>query len=171
MKAIEVETAVADWFGSRQNLIVPNVSWGMFDYELDMLVITPSGYGIEVEIKVSASDLKADQKKRHGHHNPKIKELYFAVPHSLLKYENLVPAHAGILVVEELTYPDSNVRPVKEFRKPQQQNKYKFSDSDKYQIARLGTMRIWTLKQSLEKLARPPASVDSRGAAEEKAKE
>ena len=62
----EMEVALAHYLNMRVNLIVPNISWGMFIHECDLLVITPAGYMWEVEIKVSKQDLSRDSKKRIG---------------------------------------------------------------------------------------------------------
>ena len=84
MTAREVEIGVADKFNYRQNVIVPNVSWGIgLRYEADLVVLRPSGYAVEVEIKVNASDIKADLKKRHQHDSKLFRELWFAVPEEL----------------------------------------------------------------------------------------
>jgi len=45
MKTIEMEIAFARYFGIRQNLIIPNVSWGMDTHECDLFVLTPARYG------------------------------------------------------------------------------------------------------------------------------
>ena len=63
---LEMEIAVMRWLGIRQNLVVPNVSWGLLNYEADVVSLTPSGYATEVEIKVSKADLLADFKKGHS---------------------------------------------------------------------------------------------------------
>ena len=98
-----IEEALYRYFGPQQNIIVPNVYWGLgFSHELDMLVCTKRGYCTEVEIKVSKSDILADKKKRHGHNDERIKYLYFAVPKELEDYALLhIPEHAGLISIEE----------------------------------------------------------------------
>ena len=45
----QIECAVAECFGVRNNIIVPNVSWGFFaTHEADMIIINKSGYLTEV---------------------------------------------------------------------------------------------------------------------------
>lgn len=157
MKCLDVEIAVANLFDFRRHLIVPNVGRGMDLHECDILVVRKSGYAIEVEIKVSKSDLKKDQEKRHGHESNKIKELYFAVPEKLLSdaYQ-YVPSHAGIIAVndtpqgryasfERVAAINKNARPM--------------TEREMQNVARLGTMRIWGLKK---KLATAPASVRAK---------
>ncbi len=45
-KTLDIEIAVSSHFGIRQNTIVPNLFWGMFTYELDLLVLSKGGYAI-----------------------------------------------------------------------------------------------------------------------------
>lgn len=50
--------------GVRNNICVPNVSWGAgIGYEADLVIISKSGYATEYEIKRSYSDFIADFKK------------------------------------------------------------------------------------------------------------
>jgi len=160
IRCLDIEIAVSEHFNPRLNIMVPNVSWGFGLHECDMLVLTKSGHATEVEIKVSAADLKKDAKKWHGHASDKIEFLYFAVPETLLKYEAFIPSWAGILVVseaEEIRYTSSYSsgeprRICRVHRLPQRRLTYKFSENEMYRIARLGTMRIWTLKQKIKKM-------------------
>jgi len=99
--SLDIEIAVAKHFGWRQNVIVPNVHWGLgLHYEADLVVLRPSGWAIEIEIKISAADIRADLKKLRQHNSPLFRELYFAVPECLTENPN-IPAHAGILSVWE----------------------------------------------------------------------
>ena len=67
MTLFEIEEAVARYYDYRSHIIVPNVSWGWDIHECDLIVVRPSGYAIEIEIKRSRADIKADGDKRHGH--------------------------------------------------------------------------------------------------------
>jgi len=160
----EIECLVADFFKPRINLVVPNVSWGFHGHhECDLFVITKSGYAYEIEIKISKSDLLADQKKNHNHRSNYIRDLYFAIPEHLLPFTDAIPARAGILVIsaEPRTYYGRKKygsdwffkvgvhRPaVSNTRAP------KLTDKDRYCLARLGALRIWGLKKKLNKLKR-----------------
>lgn len=147
---LEMEIALAQYFGIRQNLIVPNVSWGMDTHECDLFILTPSGYGWEVEIKVSKADLIKDKEKRHGHNSGKIKYLYFAIPDYLEKYIFEIPLRAGVIVVR----PNKNYECgywCEKFRRPGANGNYKYTDSERLKIARLGALRIWGLKKKLLK--------------------
>jgi hypothetical protein len=142
---MDMEIAVANYFGVRVNLIVPNVSWGFWIHECDLLVVTKSGYCYEVEIKTSRSDLKADMRKRHGHNSKRIRRLYFAIPTELLDSIEFIPARAGILEVSVRT--KGAFASCKCIRYPETLPAQKLSDEERFQVARLGTMRIFPLKE------------------------
>lgn len=149
IKTIDIEVALAYYFDYRRNLIVPNVSWGLHTHECDMFIMSKSGYATEVEIKISRADLKKDSEKRHGHASNKIKQLYFAIPPHLLPDIEYIPERAGILIVyykEHALYPT-----VYKLRDAVTNNTYKYSPNEISKLARLGTLRIWSLKQKLIK--------------------
>ena len=100
---VEVERVVGNFFRPRQNIVIPNVSWGLFVHECDLFVLTKNGYGVEIEIKVSRADLINDKTKSHGHNNIKIKKLFFAIPERLNTPEIIIhiPERAGIIVVDK----------------------------------------------------------------------
>lgn len=138
-----MELWIARKLGYRENLIVINVSWGMGLHECDLLCMSKSGYLTEIEIKISLSDLKKDINKRHGHTSPMIKCLYFAIPFYMESNINLIPDRAGIFVVDEGGF-------VKKIRKPLINKKaLPLSEDKKFQLARLGAMRVWGLKSKI----------------------
>ena len=145
MKTIDMELALASYLDSLTNLIVPNVSWGMFGHECDLLVVSKSGYAWEVEIKISRADLTRDKKKAHGHRDHRIKFLYFAIPDHLESHIEHIPERAGIITVHD----NGHYHFCKTIRKPKQNGSYKFSDAEKLKIARLGSLRIWGLKRKV----------------------
>jgi len=151
---IEIEERVARYFNPRQCLIVPNISWGMNIHECDLLIVRKSGYGIEVEIKISRADLKKDGEKSHQHRDDRIRELYFAIPEYLQDSISLIPPHAGVIVVTRVyDYGDhvycKTIRPAEVNKKS-----VKFSQEEMFNIARLGTMRIWSLKKKIIEIKR-----------------
>ena len=166
MTTRQVEVAAMGHFNYRQNLIVPNVSWGAGLHECDLLVVRlASLYGVEVEIKVSAADLKKDKDKRHGHRHHKLRELWFAMPSALEPHLDHVPERAGILLFDwhEYTYDDYNKRTKtwervtdghfqpRVVRKAQvNTGAVKFTDSEVEKIKHLGCMRIHTLLRKTE---------------------
>jgi len=149
LTTLDMEIALSEYFNPRANLIVPNVHWGIFIHECDLLILTKAGYAYEVEIKVSKQDLIADKKKKHGHKDNRIKYLYFALPKSLEGEIEHVPEHAGIIIVERASYIKSTV-----LRNPVKQGGYKFTDKERYEIARLGALRIWTLKKKIQRMTK-----------------
>lgn len=158
----EMELALAQFLNPRVNLIVPNVSWGFFKHECDIISISKSGYATEYEIKISKADLLKDKKKEHKHEDHRIKALYFAIPAYMRDCIEHIPERAGVIIAEEYekrfqvngiptrknTLKFRLVRRAKESTNP-----YKFTDADKFQIARLGAMRIWGLKEKLVKVS------------------
>lgn len=68
---------------SRTDIIVPNLSWSLLPYELDMAIIQKNHYLTEIEIKRSFSDLKADFKKGHHHDAKKVYKFYYCIPLSI----------------------------------------------------------------------------------------
>lgn len=144
--ASEIEIILSNYIDIRRNLVVPNVSWGLSLHECDVLSMTHAGYLTEYEIKVSASDLKKDLEKRHGHKSDKIKFLYFVIPSRLAKYIEFIPERAGVLVVNskgkifKIADAKPNVRA------------QALTEKEKYELARLGALRIWGLKRKIENL-------------------
>jgi hypothetical protein len=117
------------------------VYWGLwFDYELDLLSVSSSNYGTEIEIKISKADLKKDLEKTHKHGDIRIRWLYFAGPEKLLNDMNeLVPKNAGIITVS-----DSYVCKIQ--RKPKQNKAaLPFTKEQIIGLLRLGNMRYWKM--------------------------
>ena len=157
MKTIDVEIAVMRYIGIRQNLVVPNVSWGISLnnqdlHECDILSLTKSGYATEVEIKVSKYDLLKDREKGHNHRHNHIARLFFAVPELLEDVALInIPDRAGLLVVRK-DRNDGKIY-VEQVRVCQRNMKaITWTDEDRYKLARLGTMRILGLKEKTRKL-------------------
>ena len=167
----DIELVVARHFNPRMNLIVPNVWWGWgLRHEADMLVLRPSGYLDEVEIKTTRADIKADLVKRHSHWEDKrIARVWFAVPFDLAACD-YIPGNAGVLAVKRRvrqtfgsdglwrwrdwqkgdavwTCEVTVVRPAK--LRPAA-TRTKISAEDRLKLAELGAMRIWDLKTALD---------------------
>jgi hypothetical protein len=143
----EIEFAISRYFNYRTNVIVPNLSWGMFSYELDLCVLNQrSLYASEVEIKISKSDLKRDGKKHHQHEGRSftggsyIKSLWFAMPEKMANCADLVPERAGILLVNSGGFVKVLRRPkINKLARP-------WSFEEAFKLARLGTLRMWSLR-------------------------
>jgi hypothetical protein len=143
----EIEMAIVRYFNPRLNTIVPNVWWGMgLNHECDLFVLTKSGFAYEVEIKVSRSDIKADLKKPYGHDSRLLRKLYFAIPEKLTGSIDLIPERAGVLTV-------SNTGHVEKLReaKPYPQA-VRLSPEQQFKVAKLGTMRVWALRNEINRL-------------------
>lgn len=149
-----IEVAVAKLFGYRQNLIVPNISWGWdLRHEADMIIVNDSNRVTEVEIKISLSDLKADFKKKNGHISKKIGRLYYAIPLEMLdKSLELIPKECGIITVKKYDYTDGTAFHASYYRIVKF-NKFvePISNAQRLKLSELGCMRIWTLKDTLHK--------------------
>ena len=153
----EMEVAIAKYFGIRKHIVVPNVSWGFFNHECDLFLIRTSGYGFEVEIKRSKSDMQADFKKKHGHKDRRnrIVQLYYAFPKELLpNVEELVPEDCGIITVENYSYDGKTYKQYARMHRDAKRKKgaKRLTEAEQLKIARLGTLRIWTLKEKLNLL-------------------
>jgi len=152
---IELEIALARYLNPRVNLIVPNVSWGFFNHECDIISVSKAGYATEYELKISKADLKADFRKKHDHSDNKIKALFYVFPEYLRDCIELIPDKAGILLASrhQVQYSDSQKAHdifFHLFRDAEMTSKpYKLNEADRYQIARLGAMRIWGLKEKI----------------------
>ena len=152
-KEIEIEIATR-YFDKRKDLIIPNITWGFHNFkECDLLVCLPSGYLIEVEIKISKSDIIADSKKNHRHNRLYTKALYFAIPEKLEKFIDLIPEDAGVIKVYEKRInenpTDYNYRPTLIREPAVNKTPMKVTIEDRYNLARLGVMRMWNHKREL----------------------
>lgn len=156
IKTIEIEVAVAKYYGVRQYIIVPNISWGFtWMHEVDLFVLSKAGVATEVEIKISKADLLKDFEKEH-HHNDKqgrITYFYYAMPETLYeKCKDLIPKEAGILTCNRGDWDSARVY-VRKVRDPEKKkNARNLTDKEQFQIARLGTMRIFSLKDKIIKM-------------------
>ena len=165
MKTIEMEIALMSYFGIRQNIIVPNISWSfLYNHEADLIVLTGSSYATEIEIKVSKADLKKDKEKKHCHESDMIKYLDFAVPVKLKEFAlTEIPKHAGLITVE--LYENYNCYTVNyagyrvERIRPAMKNKHckAWSCGERQRLSELGCMRILGLKKKVFKLSNKAA--------------
>lgn len=144
-----MEVVLAHNFGTRGTVIVPNVSWGLINHEADLLMLRPSGWVEEIEIKVSKSDLKRDLLKNRGRghkSDDRVQKLWFAVPEGMETMPE-IPEHAGILKVSVTRFNDFVVTTV---RAPKLNKRaHKLTPDEQRQLLRLGMYRIWTLKGKL----------------------
>ena len=145
-------------FDFTRNICVPNVSYG-FNYsgESDLLIIRPSMFLIEVEIKISVADLKKDvEKSKHKDWeratNP-VAELYYAMPSSIwdkVKDNPPIPDHAGIVIIDE-----SKLDRYTKHQFIRKAKKHAFARTlthlEIYRITRLGCYKFWVNNSKLDR--------------------
>lgn len=152
-------------------LVVPTCFW--YGHEADLLVIENKLRIVDIEIKISRADLKADLKKDKWYrrrpwsrrHEPpqrlewpdKVWKHYYAMPASIWTPELLefIPAASGVIIVgPDLGY---NGRPTAvDIRRRAVPNKAAkpISQADVFDIARLSSLRYWSLVRSQPRIAR-----------------
>lgn len=149
LTTLEMEVAIAQYFGIRKNIIVPNVSFGLGIHECDMLILTPSLYATEIEIKRTCPDLIKDKEKSHGHRSNKIKTLFFAIPSYLEDCIEHIPDHAGVIIV----YKKKGIIHCNIVRRAVTNTLARaFTQTEVNKLLQLGIMRMWRLKGKLNKL-------------------
>lgn len=142
-------------FDARNDIVVPNVSWGLLPYEADLLGVNKSGQVTEVEIKRSLSDLRADFKKHHHHDDDSITYFYYCVPESIVD-----KAKAAILVNEQsmrpfpvegkdcpalLCFTEDGAIKETGFGSPKRFGYHGSSVDERATLGRLGTIRYWNI--------------------------
>jgi hypothetical protein len=156
---LDMEIALMKYCDVRQNIVVPNVSYGIsrlvnengistWDvlHECDILRVTKTGFGVEYEIKISKYDFLKDLKKKHSHNSRFIKQLFFAVPLEMLEFaKQHLPENAGLVYLKNDKIKIAVDAPIRK-------NCFKWSDKEMFKLARLGTMRIFTLKKLINKI-------------------
>lgn len=145
-----LELVAAHHFNPRRNIVVPNVSWGLgLRHEADLVVLRSSGWADEVELKISAADIKADTKKACSHtEGNRFRRLWFAVPEVLAQNPD-IPAAAGIIAVTAYR----GYYYAKAVRQPTlHKAARRFSAADREKLLRLAYLRIWSARQRLARL-------------------
>ncbi len=151
LNTLDMEIALMNHVGIRQNIVVPNVSWSFLSYEADLVILTKSNYATEIEIKISKSDLKKDKEKNHNHNNEHFKYLYFAVPKDLVEFAlTEIPDRAGLYEVYKTS--NENRYWVTQIRPPKlNKNHVRWKESERNYLSELGCMRILNLKEKIRK--------------------
>lgn len=138
-------------------ICIPNVRSGIAVYtgESDLIAVSKVGYVKEFEIKISVSDLKKDKEKvKHrlwelpGN---SVSEFWYAIPDEIaLKVDvsEHIPAYAGILTVHK-SNKGFYCRVIR--KAVRKKNARKLTDKEMLSIARLGCIRLWTLKKDTQK--------------------
>lgn len=160
-EALIGKTLAHGLMNSRSVLVVPCCGWA--GHEADLLVIEPKLRIIDIEIKISRSDLKADLKKDkwwttrpwsratgYGERSrrewpDKVWKHYYVMPQEIWddKLLSFIPATSGVLLLQRrrdgngpLLYPQRRAKPNKD-AKP-------ISAADCIDIARLANLRMWS---------------------------
>lgn len=157
---LDIEIAVTEKFGVRRNVIVPNVFWGLdFRHELDLCILSQSGYATEVEIKTSKRDLLRDKEKNHNHESKYLKRLYFAVPYWLVD-EALaeIPETAGLFSIVQNEY-GTGIKAVRVRKPVSRKDALPWPDAHRHKLCELGTMRILGLKKTMNRLLKEKRDV------------
>ena len=159
---LEIELQIFNAFDFRQNLIIPTVTnqMALVPFEVDMLILRKTNIAIGIEIKVTKQDLKNDLKKPHitafdrfgktlalNNYYRKFKHFYYAVPVELQEEAlSQIQDFVGLLVYDKANGKFYEAKP------PLKISDYKFSEKERYQLARLGAMRVKTAKENILKL-------------------
>ena len=154
ISTIEMELALMQYFNFTQNLIVPNVSYGLGLHECDLLVVRKTRWAIEIEIKITKQDFLNDLKKMHGHIDKenRIKEFYFAMPDYIYEQvKELMPKNAGVIVCRQ---QGKNVRCKTAKKAKKIKNSRKLTENEYLKLLQLGCMRIYNLKKRIFELTK-----------------
>ncbi len=175
---IVTHLANSDFLDFRKNYAcVPNVTYGFNwgNWESDLLVVSKSGYLTEVEVKVTLADWKADKKKAWfkttNWWDPRFKSLtyfYYAAPAELAQRwpEVGIPDFAGVLGVDfNNAYSPVVLR--KAQRNPEAK---KVGLARMHALARLGSMRSWTTRNTIDGLQQRIADLEAKNSIDKKNK-
>lgn len=125
MNSKDISVTVQKYFYEKGNLLQICGYSGVNFFKPDILIITKSRFAIDIEIKISRADFKADFKKETKHLYLKDKlgkesYFYYAVPKGLVSIEE-IPTYAGLIYV--------NVESVEIVKKAPLLSKHKIDDS------------------------------------------
>ena len=128
------------------------------EFEIDVLMLSGANFAHGFEIKVTKADLKKDLKKTHianidtiirgkrgfEKYFKKLKYFSYVVPKELEESASLsIPSFCGLYVCTMNKYGGISIS---EIRKPKKLFEYKWSDDERYKLARLGALRIFSCK-------------------------
>lgn len=138
-------------WNKRSDIMIPNLSWGLLDYEADFVVLSKSGYLTEVEIKRSWEDFKADFNKKHKHDADQVYYFYYCVPEKI--YDKVISFfqlkssdNININLPAVIYYTESGNIVRTGFGNPYSRGKRrKLFLEEQLIIARLGQLRYWNL--------------------------
>lgn len=153
MKAADIATAVVRFhFPPRIWAVCPNVSWGLLPWEADLVAIGKTGRVHEIEIKISAADLRADirkQKWKNGGLEGYVHAYWLAVPDKLeaLARERCEQIGAGLIVCrmegDRVLFCSKSMEPVKKFRQELKPGMMPEPKARRTALWRLAALRYW----------------------------
>lgn len=150
-------------------VVVPRCTWT--GHECDLLVVTEKLMLVDVEIKISRADLKADAKKDKWWHRqrfwdephgekprtpvdwpPKVWKHYFAVPHDIWTpalFDSLPSTASGVILLADGITPGFMAASVERRAKPNP-DAQQLAPAHIVDIARLASLRMWDAFKELE---------------------
>lgn len=136
-------------FSRRTHIVVPRVYWGWgLHHEADLISISRSGICTEIEIKVSAQDLRKDQDKRKWKRKPdsRIQRFYYAVPEKLKDLAlEIAGLDKGVIVVRPGNQATASLPVASVIKNAKTMPGRKPYAEEVHALARLGVMRYWDL--------------------------
>lgn len=155
------------FFNRKYLVVVPNCNWT--GYECDLLCVTENLRVIDIEIKISRSDLKADAKKDKWWHRfgerynpekqvyergknqgrdwpPKVWKHYYALPAEIWDdglLDCLPSKNSGVLLLSNDHERSDEIRIACRRGAKAQRDAVQISDASVIQIARLASLRMW----------------------------
>lgn len=168
---LDIELAIMKKFKYKQNVIVTNLApkSNMVKFETDVLVLTKLNYAYGFEVKVDLGDLKKDFSKLHHtnikenkkfkggknsmeYYFDKFKYFYYVVPEKLKDNAlELIPEFCGLYVYGK-TSKYSKTKELILCRKAKLLYKNKWTDKDRCNLMRLGTIKLYNLKSRVNNL-------------------
>lgn len=169
----QIATAVSKkLFENKYLVMVPNCNWT--GHECDVLVVTENLRIIDVEIKISRADLKADAKKRKWYHNwdfsidgpwrdgnrrraewpDKVWKHYYVMPEEIWDdklFDTLGSPRSGVVLLRRIS--NGEVRAHVKRRAEPNRDAQKLSPEIAVNIARLASLRMWDAYAKLDAVA------------------
>lgn len=149
----------------RRVVAVPNTTAAV-GWEADLLILHPSGWVWEIEVKVSAGDFRREFKTKADKHetlktgttryrggygyyerkNEKVQKFFFAMPLSVYeRVKDEVPDYAGVILLDEAWRDGWNrLRPRTEKKAPNLPGAKKTDDAFRIELLRLAHARLWS---------------------------
>ena len=140
-------------------VLLENCNWT--GHECDVLGVTLNLRIIDIEVKISRADLKADAKKdkwwQRDMHPPKVWKHYYAMPADIWKPDLLecLPSAASGVLLMRWQADGVAVASVERHAKPAK-DATRLKLEEVMDIARLANLRMWESYKKLESLERLP---------------